>query len=300
MSIPGCTTGEHTDVDDAPKQAVKANGAREEIPLAQPQAQKSGEKEPGRAPVSEKVVGGSLAAAMTAQPPQRGSTPQPQLEEDSDDDSMREELVEGSTCKRRNCNHSFSKSISRENVKCVFHPGIPIFHEGSKGWTCCKRRVLEFEEFLKIEGCKERVGHCYIGKRERQREKEKREQREKGEGQEEMLEDASVRNDFYQTPGSIIVSFYLKKIVKEKAKIYFDGDGRTVRLDLPTSDGKRYKSDVLLWGEIEPRACKYRVLGTKLELTLVKSGEGQVGWPVLRSTDRDTGERIQVGRAGRA
>lgn len=23
-----------------------------------------------------------------------------------------------------------------------------------KGWTCCSRKVLEFEEFLKIPGCK--------------------------------------------------------------------------------------------------------------------------------------------------
>lgn len=23
----------------------------------------------------------------------------------------------------------------------------PIFHEGSKGYTCCKRRVLEFDEY---------------------------------------------------------------------------------------------------------------------------------------------------------
>ena len=35
-----------------------------------------------------------------------------------------------------------------------FHPGQPVFHEGSKGWSCCARRVLEFEEFLKIKGCK--------------------------------------------------------------------------------------------------------------------------------------------------
>lgn len=37
----------------------------------------------------------------------------------------------------------------------------PIFHEGSKGYFCCKRRVLEFDEFLKIEGCK--VGkHVFV------------------------------------------------------------------------------------------------------------------------------------------
>lgn len=37
-----------------------------------------------------------------------------------------------------------------------------IFHEGSKGYLCCKRRVLEFSEFLKIEGCTEGK-HLFVG-----------------------------------------------------------------------------------------------------------------------------------------
>jgi hypothetical protein len=46
----------------------------------------------------------------------------------------------------------------------VYHPGVPLFHEGSKGWTCCKRRVLEFDEFMKIEGCKTKKRHLFVGK----------------------------------------------------------------------------------------------------------------------------------------
>ena len=46
---------------------------------------------------------------------------------------------------------------------CVFHPGAPIFHEGSKGYTCCKRRVLEFDEFMRIEGCTTKDRHLFIG-----------------------------------------------------------------------------------------------------------------------------------------
>lgn len=37
-----------------------------------------------------------------------------------------------------------------------------IFHEGSKGYLCCKRRVLEFDEFMKIPGCKEGK-HLFVG-----------------------------------------------------------------------------------------------------------------------------------------
>lgn len=52
---------------------------------------------------------------------------------------------------------------AREGESCVFHPGHPIFHEGSKGWSCCKRRVLEFDEFLKIEGCNTKDRHMFVG-----------------------------------------------------------------------------------------------------------------------------------------
>lgn len=37
-----------------------------------------------------------------------------------------------------------------------------IFHEGSKGYLCCKRRVLEFDEFMKIAGCTTGK-HLFVG-----------------------------------------------------------------------------------------------------------------------------------------
>ena len=33
----------------------------------------------------------------------------------------------------------------------------------TKGYLCCKRRVLEFDEFLKIEGCK-KGRHVFVPK----------------------------------------------------------------------------------------------------------------------------------------
>ena len=45
----------------------------------------------------------------------------------------------------------------------MYHPGAPLFHEGSKGYTCCKRRVLEFSEFMKIEGCETKPRHLFVG-----------------------------------------------------------------------------------------------------------------------------------------
>jgi hypothetical protein len=103
------------------------------------------------------------------------------------------------------------------------------------------------------------------------------------------------RSDFYQTTQSLIASIYLKKIDANKSTIEFKSP-KVVQLDLKTSDNKSYKSEIPLYGEIIPDKSKFKIMGTKLELTLAKANAN--GWPVLRSTDPLTGQIIQSGRAG--
>lgn len=109
----------------------------------------------------------------------------------------------------------------------------------------------------------------------------------------------SRRSDFYQTPTAVIASFFLKKIDKEAAKVEFQE--RELVLDLPTTDApvpKRYKAQVPLYGSIDTAKSSFKILGTKLEVSLAKADGSS--WPVLRSDDRLTGEILQIGRAGRA
>ena len=134
---------------------------------------------------------------------------------------------------------------------------------------------------MKIEGCKIKNRHLFVGKG-------------KPAGQEEKVE--TVRTDFYQTGTSVMVSFYLKKIDKEKAKVEFSSE-KTVDLDLPTADKKRYAVTIPLFGPIDTKASTFKIMGTKLELHLIKADGSS--WPVLRSDEQLTGEIIQVGRAGR-
>lgn len=49
---------------------------------------------------------------------------------------------------------------------------------------------------------------------------------------------------------------------------------------------------------IDPATSSFKILGTKLEVNLVKANGAS--WPVLRSDEQLTGEIIQVGQAGRA
>lgn len=94
----------------------------------------------------------------------------------------------------------------------------------------------------------------------------------------------------------MVASLYLKKIDKSNAVIDFKTSH--IDLDLRTTDSKRYQTEFPLFASIKPEECKFRILGTKLEMTLVKA-DG-TSWPVLRSDEKLTGEMIQVGRAGRA
>lgn len=97
--------------------------------------------------------------------PSSGTIDKPPEESDSDD--LDSPIPPNTTCKRRGCNAT-SKDLdrtARHDEKCMHHPGQPIFHEGTKGWTCCKKRVLEFDEFLNIEGCKIKTKHLFTGKK---------------------------------------------------------------------------------------------------------------------------------------
>ena len=173
----------------------------------------------------------------------RTESPAPAIAPESDSDDPSTATPPNLPCKRNGCNTSSncggtSAELAAQNANepCVYHPGRALFHEGTKGWTCCKKRVLEFDEFMRIPGCKTRPEHCYIGKRAAKKQKDREN------GHLEKIE--SVRNDFYQTPNQVHASFYLKKIDKQNSTVQFGDDGSTVLLDLMTSDSRGYHATI--------------------------------------------------------
>ena len=92
----------------------------------------------------------------------------------------------------------------------------------------------------------------------------------------------------------MIASLFLKRIDKGRANIKFTSQ-TTVLLDLPTADNKRYKTELPLFGCIDTARSTYKIMGTKLEMTLVKADA--ISWPTLRGDEQRTSEIIQVGRA---
>ncbi|KAI0136345.1 HSP20-like chaperone [Xylariales sp. AK1849] len=284
LSIPPCTEGQHSTTDLPPEIEKKTGDSSATEPTAQSLASKLSEvpsTTPSRAPLAPQT-------APTAPPPPP----------ESEDDEPSLEIPDGKTCRRKGCNVAYKKGQTRsDGEKCVHHPGAPIFHEGSKGYICCKRRVLEFDQFMKLEGCKTSPRHLFVGSGQDKSKSggSNSQQSSTGETGEEMLD--TVRYDFYQTPSSVIASFFLKKINSSKATVKFETQALVV--DLPTSDAapKRYKSTIPLHGTIDTEKSTFKILGTKLEVSFYKADGAS--WPVLRSDERRTGEILQIGRAGK-
>lgn len=165
LEIEPCTEGKHS-TTDLPPQIEKKEVPADAAVLKDGNDNTNAGLALPRAPIN--------TATPSATPP----PPPPE----SDDDDPALNIPDGRTCRRRACGVSYKKGAERsEQENCVHHPGVPIFHEGSKGYSCCKRRVLEFDEFMKIEGCKTKPQHLYVGSGKKEK--------TKGSGaQEELLE----------------------------------------------------------------------------------------------------------------
>ncbi|CAB1349248.1 unnamed protein product [Coregonus sp. 'balchen'] len=55
-------------------------------------------------------------------------------------------------CYNKGCGQRFDPDNNPGDA-CTFHPGVPVFHDALKGWSCCTRRTTDFSDFLSIEGC---------------------------------------------------------------------------------------------------------------------------------------------------
>lgn len=159
LAIPGCTRGPHCSVAQVEEAAAETKtveekgdeGAAVDAALVMKKDEKSGVETYGMAVET-------CTAAPTKTPPKTAKAhkvKEPVISEENCHDPLDAILTPGMICQRPGCKALYSTELEpRKDDECSFHTGIPVFHEGSKGWSCCpKRKVLEFEEFLKIKGC---------------------------------------------------------------------------------------------------------------------------------------------------
>lgn len=61
-------------------------------------------------------------------------------------------IAVGTTCKYGGCGATYESPAS-DDTECNYHPGVPVFHEGLKYWSCCTKRTTDFAAFMSQKGC---------------------------------------------------------------------------------------------------------------------------------------------------
>ena len=240
MKIPGCTTGTHS--DEKPKEAAAPQQQQQQQSDGVNLVSTGGNVEVystgGAAPVAKKEAATPRPAPAPKEPP---------VEENDPADLV---VAQGAPCKRKGCTHFFDGD---KDAGCQYHPGEPIFHEGSKGWSCCSRKVLEFDEFLKIKGCKQ-------GKHRFSEPPKK----------ESLIQ---LKHDWYQTPTTVIMSLFGKNLNKETSKITFEPT--KVVANLVFNNGDRFDKEYDLF-EVWPLPFSV-CLSTKSHIILTKHSDSFPG-----------------------
>ena len=224
LRIEGCCVGEHKATETKEQQDIKVTSETENLIL---------KKEVRK----DKKPAGNVLIPTVMQIKRN-------LEIQNDPEGF--QPVNGMNCQRLGCQHSYD---SKEESECNFHKGVPIFHEGSKGYSCCRRKVLEFDEFMKIEGCTT-GGHMYT----------------------KAIKPA--RHDWYQSLHEVHVSVFAKNVDKAACKVEFTPTSVTL-----TAPGVYFHQD--LFQEISVEESKFVILKPKVEVTLKK--KTGMSWPSLEA-----------------
>ncbi|CAJ0946610.1 unnamed protein product, partial [Mesorhabditis belari] len=161
----------------------------------------------------------------------------------------------GTPCQNSGCDKTFAGPDS-ELSECVYHPGVAIFHEGMKYWSCCQKKTSDFGAFLEQKGC-EHGKHNWT----------KNEKVDK------------LREDWFSSNGSITVNVYCKGAMPENIRA--ETDGLNLRVVLVHGFGTKQSTlNYELFGEIIAAESLVRVGERKVELILKQ--KDVVSWPRLR------------------
>ncbi|ODV91281.1 hypothetical protein CANCADRAFT_2993 [Tortispora caseinolytica NRRL Y-17796] len=263
MEIPGCQSSDtHSAEKKAPPVPVNTSGgaSNDSAPVA---VQPKLEQEPKPA-----------ADTPIPQPADPKKPVEPVILNDPDDAVIPDKAM----CKRRGCGKVYEGS--RDG--CVFHPGVPVFHDAAKGWSCCKKRVLEFDAFLKIPGCA-KGKHLFVTDPDAKP------------ADSAEAKNVECRVDFYQTPSKIHVTVFARNADKEKSSITFTDTTASFDIKFVDSDAQ-FSNSIVLFGPITPDSCTYNFTPNKVDITLTKANG--ISWSGLRKGETGAG-MIRFGVGGR-
>ncbi|XP_011314762.1 cysteine and histidine-rich domain-containing protein [Fopius arisanus] len=162
----------------------------------------------------------------------------------------------GESCKNKACKGSY-RGPESDSETCVHHPGVAIFHEGLKFWSCCQKRTTDFSVFLAQPGCTQGT-HVWMAKNEDKR--------------------IECRMDWHQTGSHVVVSIFAKKYNPSKSSVKLNPIRLTASLFFP-EENSDYNLDLELRGVVDVESSSVSMLPTKVEIKMKKAEPGS--WPKL-------------------
>uniref|UniRef100_A0A8C5QGX7 Integrin subunit beta 1 binding protein 2 n=1 Tax=Leptobrachium leishanense TaxID=445787 RepID=A0A8C5QGX7_9ANUR len=153
----------------------------------------------------------------------------------------------GTRCKHSGCKEVYQGPES-DTGTCVYHPGVPVFHEGMKYWSCCAIKTSDFNEFLDQKGCSSGK-HLWVqntGKKE-----------------------VSCRYDWHQTSSVVVLTIYAKTALPDLSHVH--ANRTTLDIEISFQEKNEFRRQLELWGVIDVDKCFVNLLPTKVEITLKKS-----------------------------
>ncbi|NXO05246.1 CHRD1 protein, partial [Rhinopomastus cyanomelas] len=157
----------------------------------------------------------------------------------------------GTTCKNAGCKATYQGPDSHTEI-CTFHPGVPVFHEGMKYWSCCRIKTTDFSTFLEQPGCSSGQ-HCWMEK----------------EGNKKTV---LCRQDWHQTSSQVVVTVYAKNPLPALSSV--KANQTVLEVHLTFEGNKIFNAELDLWGVIEIPKSFVSMVPTKAEITLWKASPG--------------------------
>lgn len=130
---------------------------------------------------------------------------------------------------------------------CQYHPGFPVFHEGSKYWSCCQRKTTDFDAFLNQQGCE--TGDHKWGTPTTEK------------------KPINWRVDWFQTGNDVIINVFAKNVEHVDA----DCNGVITKVNIDNEWTRDWK----LFGIVNPQTSFVSVTASKVEIVLKKAEKNQ-------------------------
>lgn len=241
LNFKGCAIGNHSNIK--PEEPVKKTELLVEID----------EKPVERKPLSNPLTRPDVNSPLVTLEPTVNAIFKKQMDEQATQKAVgsvdKSVITNGTSCKRGGCTGSYNGPTSDKEI-CTFHPGIPVFHEGCKYWSCCKRKTTDFTAFLSQPGC-DTGTHLWVKQ-----------------GDENQI---NCRWDWHQTASNVVITVYAKAYDYEKSFVKVNPVRISIKLVFPQQGNAEFNIDLELKGIINVSKTTAHMFGTKIEIIMPKA-----------------------------